>query len=98
LLQGFDSGTIFSPADSPENLMGSAKLETLKQSALALCESERASLASDLFASLKGSTDADVAAAWDVEICRRINEITAGPAQLLDLDEVLARAKASLGS
>lgn len=78
--------------------MGSAKLETLKQAALALSESERASLASDLFASLNGSKDADVAAAWDIEICRRINEIAAGTAQLLEVDEVLARARARLGN
>jgi putative addiction module component (TIGR02574 family) len=77
--------------------MGRVKLETLKQAALALSESERASLASDLLASLNEPRDAAVAAAWDMEICRRINEIAAGTAQLLDVDEVLACARAKLG-
>jgi putative addiction module component (TIGR02574 family) len=78
--------------------MGKAELETLKQAALALPQSERASLASDLVASLDGPEDADVAAAWDIEICRRINEIAAGTAQFLEVDEVLARARARLGN
>jgi len=78
--------------------MGQAELETIKQAALALTESERASLANDLIASLNGPQDAEVAAAWDIEICRRINEIAAGTAQLLDVDEVLARARARLGN
>ena len=78
--------------------MGKAELETLKQAALALSERERASLASDLMASLDGPGDTDVAAAWDIEICKRINEIAAGTAQLLEVDEVLIRARARLGS
>jgi putative addiction module component (TIGR02574 family) len=76
--------------------MSTTKLETLKNAAMALPESERAKLASDLVASLDGPYDNEVAKAWDIEICRRINEIEAGSAELLNVDEVLARVRARL--
>ncbi|MDP4917854.1 MAG: addiction module protein [Haliea sp.] len=76
--------------------MNTAELENLRTAALELTEVERAQLASDLVASLDGPADADVAAAWDVEICRRINEISNGTASLLDVDEVLAGARARI--
>jgi hypothetical protein len=47
-------------------------------------------------ASLDGPAEHDVAEAWDIEICRRINEIESGKAELLDVDEVLARARARI--
>lgn len=78
--------------------MSMAELETLRNAALSLTEQERAKLASDLMASLDGPSDGDVAEAWDIEICRRINEIESGKAELLDLDEVLARAKSRIGA
>lgn len=34
-----------------------------------------------------------VAEAWDIELCRRINKIESGEAELLEPDEVLARAR-----
>ena len=77
--------------------MGKAELEALKKAALALSETERANLASDLVASLDGPADDDIASAWDIETCRRINEIAAGNAELLDVEDVLARARARLG-
>ena len=78
--------------------MSTVDLEALENAAMALSESERAKLASALVASLDGPSEAEVAKAWDIEICRRINEIEAGKAQLLDVDDVLAKARARLGS
>jgi putative addiction module component (TIGR02574 family) len=76
--------------------MSKAELETLRNAALALSESERAKLARDLVASLDGPQEDDVATAWDIEICRRINEIEAGRATLLDVDDVLTRVRARI--
>jgi len=76
--------------------MTTAQLETLRAKALALPEMERAELASDLVASLDGPADPNLSEAWDVEICRRINEIEKNPDLLLDAAEVLARAKARI--
>ncbi|MDT8399321.1 MAG: addiction module protein [Pseudomonadales bacterium] len=78
--------------------MTKAEFESLRNAAMALPEDERAKLASDMVASLDGPADAEVAKAWDIEICRRINEIEAGTAKLLDVDEVLARARARIGN
>ena len=76
--------------------MTTAQLETLRAKALALSEEERAQLASDLVASLDGPADPNLSKAWDVEICRRINEIEKSPNLLLDVADVLARAKARI--
>lgn len=77
--------------------MSTAQLETVRNAALTLSETERAKLASDLVASLDGPAEKDAATAWDIEICRRINEIEAGKAKLLDIGDVLIRARARLG-
>jgi len=71
--------------------------EALRNAALALSEAERAKLARDLIASLDGPADDDVAEAWDIELCRRINEVEAGKAQLLDVKDVLARIRTRIG-
>ena len=71
--------------------------EALRDAALALSEAERAKLARDLIASLDGPAEDDVAEAWDIELCRRINEVEAGKAQLLDAEDVLARIRARTG-
>ena len=68
----------------------------MRAEALALSELDRARLARDLVASLDGPADPEVSAAWDVEICRRINEIENGAATLLDPAEVLSRARSRL--
>ncbi|MFN2348204.1 MAG: addiction module protein [Thioalkalivibrio sp.] len=78
--------------------MPTPDLEALKTAAMTLSERERAKLASDLMASLDGPGEQDVAQAWDIEICRRINEVEAGEVDLLDVEEVLARARARLRS
>jgi putative addiction module component (TIGR02574 family) len=71
--------------------------EALRDAALALSEAERAKLARDLIASLDGPADDDVTEAWDIELCRRINEVEIGKAQLLDVEDVLARIRARIG-
>ncbi len=76
--------------------MNTAELETLRDAAMTLTAQERAKLASDLVASLDGPNDENVAQAWDIEICRRINEIEKGEVQLLDVNEVLVRVRARL--
>ncbi len=78
--------------------MASAQLETLRIEALALSEEERAKLASDLVASLDGPPDAGLADAWDVEICRRINEIETIPDSPLNPQDVLDRVRARIRS
>ena len=69
------------------------QLESLRKDALSLPDGERADLARDLVASLDGPADIDAAQAWDIEICRRINEIEAGNATLLEPNDVIARVK-----
>ena len=76
--------------------MGKAELENLKNAALALSEKERAALALDLVASLDGPSDSDLGEAWNIEICRRINEIEKDSTLLLDPEEVLTRARARI--
>ena len=74
-----------------------SNLEAITIAALSLSEDDRVKLANDLLATLHGALDADVAAAWDVEICRRINEIEVGRVELLDAGDVIASARARLG-
>ncbi|MFC3851719.1 addiction module protein [Saccharospirillum mangrovi] len=76
--------------------MPRAELESLTMAVMTLSEHERAKLASDLMASLDGPAESDVAEAWDIEVCRRINEIESGRTELLNLDDVLARARARI--
>ncbi len=76
--------------------MMAAQLETLRTKVMALSDAERAKLASDLVASLDGPVDSESAQAWDIEICRRINEIEADPTSLLETTHVLARARARI--
>ena len=71
-------------------------LESLRRDALELPEGDRATLARDLVASLDGPEDPDAAKAWDIELCRRLNEIEAGNATILDAGEVLGRVKERL--
>ena len=75
--------------------MTTVQLKALRSKALTLSAAERAELASVLVASLDGPPDADaeLREAWDVEICRRINEIELDPTLLLEPGDVLARAR-----
>lgn len=60
---------------------------------MSLPEPDRAELAQDLVASLDGPTDGDAGKAWDAEILRRLAEIDAGTARLVDRDEFSRRMR-----
>ena len=76
--------------------MANSTLDKLRAEALGLPESDRAELAQDLVASLDGPADADVEKAWDAEILRRLAEIDAGTAQLIDREEFSRRMRARM--
>ncbi|WP_100635246.1 addiction module protein [Marinomonas sp. ef1] len=76
--------------------METAQLESITSAAMNLPEKERAKLAHDLVASLDGPADISVAEAWDIEICRRINDIESGKTELLDINEAISRARARI--
>ena len=77
-------------------MMSTKALEKIRETAMALPLDDRAELARELIASLDGPTDPDAQQAWDVELCRRINELRAGNATLLEPEDVLARARRRL--
>ena len=76
--------------------MGSPTLEKVRSEALSLSESERAELAHNLVASLDGPAEAGVEQAWDTEILRRLAEIDAGTADLIDREELRRRMHARM--
>ena len=76
--------------------MGNSTLEKIRSEALHLTENERAALAYDLVTSLDGPADADVAEAWDAEIQRRLAEIDAATAELIDREELRRRMRARM--
>jgi putative addiction module component (TIGR02574 family) len=73
-------------------------LSKLRAEALMLPEAERAELAHELVKSLDAPPDADVADGWDKELLRRLTEIDAGTAKLVDRDEFRRRMQARLGN
>lgn len=76
--------------------MGSTALEKVRSDALNLSEAERAELAYNLVVSLDGPADADVEKAWDAEILKRLSEIDAGTASLVDRKELQRRIRARM--
>ena len=74
--------------------MAGSTLEKVRAEALRLSESERADLARSLVSSLDGPADADAESAWDAEILRRLAEIDAGTAKLVDREELRRRMRA----
>ena len=76
--------------------MGTAALEKLRAEVLGLPEAERAELAHDLVKSLDAPEDSDVEGAWDREISRRLAEVDAGTATLVDRDELQRRMRARI--
>lgn len=78
--------------------MATENLRKLRSESLMLPEAERAQLAHELVKSLDGPADADVADAWDREILRRLAEIDAGTAKLMDREEFRRCMQARLGS
>jgi putative addiction module component (TIGR02574 family) len=81
-----------------ECLMSSATLDKLRSEVLRLPERERAELAHELMKSLDAPVDPDAADAWDREILRRLAEIDAGTAKLVDRDELLRRMRARMSA
>ena len=75
--------------------MSNLTLETLRSEALRLSDKERAELAQDLMKSLDAPADPDAADAWDREISRRLDEVDAGTATLIDRAELRRRMLAS---
>jgi putative addiction module component (TIGR02574 family) len=76
----------------------SATLEKLRSEVLRLPESERAELAHELVKSLDTPVDVDAADAWDREIVRRLAEIDAGTAKLVDREELRRRMRGQTGA
>ncbi len=76
--------------------MGTETLQRICNEALLLSESDRAELAHKLIKSLDGPADTDVADAWDKEIQRRLAEVDAGTAVLIDRDEFMRMAQARI--
>lgn len=76
--------------------MAGSTLEKVRSEALRLSEAERAELAHSLVSSLDGPADADPASAWDKEILRRLGEIDAGTAELIDREELRRRMRARM--
>lgn len=76
--------------------MASVVLERLRSEALTLSEAERAELAHALVTSLDGIPDPDAQDAWDGEIVRRIREVDAGSANLIDREEFRRRMRSRL--
>ncbi|NBD95196.1 MAG: hypothetical protein GVY11_01810 [Gammaproteobacteria bacterium] len=76
--------------------MTAESLQSLRSQILALSEAERAELAHDLLQSLDAPRDNGTEEAWDREITRRIAEIDAGQAELVDRAEFRKRIGAQL--
>lgn len=76
--------------------MATEPLQRLRSEILALSEAERAELAHDLIQSLDAPRENGVEDAWDREISRRIGEIDAGQAELVDRAEFRRRIRARL--
>jgi putative addiction module component (TIGR02574 family) len=74
----------------------STRADTVLGTALTLPPDERAWLARELIASLDEGEDADVEAAWAVEIERRIADIESGEATTSSWEEARERIKAAL--
>ena len=70
-------------------------VEELSHNAQALSPEDRVRLAEELLASVL-ETDADVEAAWEEEIKRRIAEIDSGKAKLIPAAEVFAEVRRML--
>ena len=72
-------------------------LNKLRFEVLMLSEAERAELAHALVKSLDAPDDANALEAWDKEILRRLAEVEAGTAKLIDRDEFCRRMQERIG-
>ena len=73
--------------------MNSVGLSRLRSEALELSEPERAELAYDLVISLDGPPDLESTREWDLEIVRRLDEVEAGTARVVDRSEFQRRMR-----
>jgi putative addiction module component (TIGR02574 family) len=78
--------------------MSGTTLNKIRAEALSLPDDERAELAHDLIASLDAPADADTIDAWDAEISRRVAEIDAGTAKLVDRAELRRLMQQRIGN
>ena len=76
--------------------MGSDTLRWLRDQGLMLPAGERAELAHELVKSLDAPADADAALGWEKELLRRLAEVDAGTARLVDRDEFRRRMQRRL--
>ncbi len=76
--------------------MTAEPLQRLRSEILALSEAERAELAHDLIQSLDAPRENGVEDAWEREISRRIGEIDAEQAELVERTEFRKRIRAKL--
>lgn len=75
----------------------STTLERIRSEALDLPEAERKELVHDLIDSLAWRPDAEVEAAWDAEIRKRIREVEEGRVECIPHDEAMAKARNAIG-
>lgn len=78
--------------------MSAETLDKLREEAMALPEADRAELAHSLVKSLDGAPDSNVMDEWDKEILRRLGEIDAGTAKMIDRQEFRRQMQKRLGS
>jgi putative addiction module component (TIGR02574 family) len=76
--------------------MAGSTLDKVRSEALRLSEAERAELAHSLVESLDGPADPGAESAWDAEIVRRLAEVDAGTAELIDREEMRRRMRARI--
>jgi putative addiction module component (TIGR02574 family) len=62
--------------------------EELLNQVLTLDEKDRASVAGALIESLHGESDPNAEEAWDIEICRRVEELESGSVEAIPWSEV----------
>ena len=77
--------------------MRTESLNKFRSEAFMLPEAERVELAHALVKSLDAPDDTDALEAWRKEILRRLAEIDAGIAKLIDRDEFRRRMQARIG-
>ena len=68
----------------------------LLKKALTLPVSERADLAGSLIESLDDAEDESVAAAWDEEVARRMEEVDSGKVKPVSLEEARRRLSSAI--
>lgn len=76
--------------------MAGQTLQKVRSDALDLSEADRAELAYTLVLSLDGPVDEGVSQAWEEELTRRMGEVDAGTATLVDRAEHARRMRERL--